>query len=110
MDGEASSQLLSGASQNSIGKNFNEMRFNDMHCHLSPALTLMHTAQICPSFHSETRRLVYCVLRRHLVCAESCAMTDADLFLLELVQPFAAPATMMNSASMSESDNGVFRK
>ncbi len=45
------------------------------------------TLQICPSCHSETRRLIFCAINRCLVCAESCALTDADLFLLELVQP-----------------------
>lgn len=57
-----------------------------------PALALpypsasMNTTQICPSCFSETRRLIYCTIHRRLVCAESCAQTDADLFRLELMQ------------------------
>jgi hypothetical protein len=56
----------------------------------------MNTPQICPSCHSETRRLIYCAISRRLVCAESCAMTDADLFLLELVQQNSVPTVALS--------------
>jgi len=66
-------------------------------------LTFMNTIQICPSCHSETRRLIYCAINRRLVCAESCAMTDADLFLLELVQP---QSTQVVTRSRVANDSG----
>lgn len=60
----------------------------------------MEALQICPSCHSETRRLVYCAISRRLVCVESCAMTDADIFRLELVQQVAV------SVSATTDDSG----
>ncbi len=40
---------------------------------------------ICPSCHGETPRLTYCTHSHRLLCGD-CALTDADLFFLELVQ------------------------
>ncbi len=59
----------------------------------------MNTTQICPSCHSETSRLMYCAISRRLVCAESCALTDADLFRLELVQQIAVRVSTTSNDS-----------
>ncbi|MFN0122132.1 MAG: hypothetical protein ACKV2V_16690 [Blastocatellia bacterium] len=61
----------------------------------------MNTTQICPSCHGETRRLVYCAISRRHVCAESCALTDADLFLLELSQHRGSLVTAVMAAPAS---------
>jgi hypothetical protein len=44
----------------------------------------MKTLQICPSCHGETQRMAYCAIRQCLVCAESCALTEREVFLLNL--------------------------
>ncbi len=62
----------------------------------------MNTKLICPSCHSETRRLIYCAISRRLVCVESCAMTDADIFLLELVQQQSTPTVAASLSTASD--------
>ena len=58
----------------------------------------MKTLHICPSCHGETHRLAYCAIRQRLVCAESCALTAAEVFLLNLSVPPPSPTIVLNAA------------
>lgn len=57
----------------------------------------MQTIHLCPSCKSETQRLAYCAVRRSLVCAESCALSDTDVFLLNLLYTHPSPSVVANS-------------
>lgn len=68
----------------------------------------MKTVQICSSCHGETQRLAYCVIRQRLVCAESCALTEKEAFLLNLsVLSHPLPTT---GNAIEPSDETLFYK